>query len=245
MLNVMRHSYCHSIVAAFVAAGLCLATGRLHAQTASSELLVHLGPNAIGRVESVVERTETGWVISGSGRLHPPVDLTTKRILVSYDRTWKPVELQIDSTAQGAVFTVRTTFSGTQATNEITRATDRSNKVDTISPDTIVLPNLFFQAYEALAMRLSALEAESGTVPVYIAPQTEIQLQVQRLSPETIDTGDAPIRARRFALTFMNPNGPVDAELWADEAGRLLRFAAPAQQLAVTRSDIARVSARI
>jgi dipeptidyl aminopeptidase/acylaminoacyl peptidase len=68
---------------------------------------------------------------------------------------------------------------------------------------------------------------------------------VKRLAPETIDTGETPIRARRFALTFMNPSGPIEAELWADEAGRLLRFAAPAQQLAVTRSDIARVSARV
>jgi pimeloyl-ACP methyl ester carboxylesterase len=244
MLSLMSHRYRYFIATVIVAAlGPFFAADPLHAQATSSELLVHLGPNAVGRVDSVVERTDTGWAISGGGRLNAPIDLTTKRILVTYDPSWQPRELQIDATAQGGVFTVRTMFSGTQATNVITKVTDHSNKVDTVSRDAIVLPNLFFQAYEALAMRLSALEAETSTVPVYIAPQAEIQLQVKRLTPETIDTGDAPIRARRFALTFMNPGGPIEAELWADDGGRLLRFAV--QQLTVTRSDIARVSARV
>jgi pimeloyl-ACP methyl ester carboxylesterase len=215
------------------------------AQGPSAELVVQVGANTIGSAESSVQRTDTGWIVSGSGRLRPPIDLVTRRVEVRYDSAWRPQELQIDGITQGGVLTIRTTFSSTEAHNDITRLTDRSTKVDKVSADTLVLPNLFFPTYEALALRLGALEGDAATLPVYVAPQAEILMHVKRLPPEIIETGDAAIQARRFSLTFMNPGSPLEAELWIDENSRLLRFVAPAQQLAVTRADVARVNVRL
>ena len=225
--------------------GLCSPPLPVHAQEPAAELTVQIGANTIGSAESRVERTATGWIVSGSGRLQPPIDLVAKHVAVRYDAEWRPLELQIEGTSHGGVLTIHTTFSSTEAHNEITRLTDTSTKVDKVSADAVVLPNLFFPTYEALAMRLGALEGDTATLPVYVAPQAEVSMQVKRLGPETIEAGDATIHARRFALTFMNPAGPLEAELWIDDKGRLLRFLAPAQQLAVTRSDIARVNVRL
>jgi pimeloyl-ACP methyl ester carboxylesterase len=215
------------------------------AQPQSAELLVYIGPNEIGRADSIVERSANGWTVSGTGRLLPPLDLTTRRLTIRYTTDWKPAELQIEAITQGMPLAIRSTFAGTEARNEIARGPQTSHKVDAIAADAVVLPNLFFQAYEALAMRLGALEQDTATFAVYVAPQAQIEATARRLEPQAIATGGVPIRARRFALTFMNPGAPLDAELWVADDGRLIRFAVPAQQLVVARSDIARVNARL
>lgn len=210
-----------------------------------AELLVYVGPNEIGTAESVVERTAAGWEISGTGRLHPPLDLTTRRITIRYSPDWKPTHLQIDAVTQGTVLGVRTVVTEGEARNQITRGPQTQNKVDAVAPDAVLLPNLFFQAYEALAMRLAAMEEKTASLAIYVAPQAQIQATARRLDDQSIATGGRPIRARRYALTFQNPGGPIDAEIWVSDGGRLLRFAVPTQQLVVARSDIARVNARL
>lgn len=215
------------------------------AQPESAELLVYIGPNEIGRADSTIERTGAGWEIRGTGRLQPPLDLTTRRLTITYTADWKPSALQIEAVTQGVALGIRTTVAGTEAKSEITRGLQTSTKVDAVAGDAVLLPNLFFQAYEALAMRLSALESKTASIPIYVAPQAQIQATARRLDDQSIATGGTPIRARRFAITFMNPGGPLDAELWTADNGRLLRFAVPAQQLVVARSDIARVNARL
>ena len=52
---------------------------------------------------------------------------------------------------------IKTTFADGKATSEITQAGAPTTKTDTVAPDTLVLPNLFFSAYEALAMRLASI----------------------------------------------------------------------------------------
>ena len=215
------------------------------AQPDAAELLVYVGPNEIGRADSLVQRTGTGWQISGTGRLQPPLDLTTRRLSIRYTADWTPTELHIEAMTQGVALGIRTKVSGTEARSEVTRGPQTSTKADTIAGDALLLPNLFFQAYEALAMRLGALDQTTATLAVYVTPQAQIQVTARRLDDQSIATGGVPIRARRFALTFMNPGAPLDAELWVADNGRLLRLAVPAQQLVVARSDIARVNARL
>ena len=242
---MFRHASHSSVLPLLCVAIQVAAAAPANAQPRSAELLVHIGPNEVGRADSVVERTATGWVITGTGRLNPPLDLTTRRITIRYAADWTPAELRIDAVTQGSPLGIRTTIAGTEAKSEITRGPQTSTKVDAVAPDAVVLPNLFFQAYEALAMRLSGLEQDTATIPIYVAPQAQIQATARRLEDRTIATGGAPIRARRFGLTFMNPGGPLESELWIADDGRLLRFAVPAQQLVIARSDIARVNARL
>ena len=130
--------------------------------------------SAIGAEESSIKRTAEGWQITGAGRLSPPLDLTTRRFLVRYSAEWKPLELVIDATSRGAAFSVHTSFADTVAQNDIVQLGQQSQKRDTITADTLVLPNLFFASDEALAKRLAAMPGETGAFAAYIAPQAEI-----------------------------------------------------------------------
>src|SRR5260221_10776168 len=54
---------------------------------------VFLRGSPVGTEDVLVQRTPDGWIISGTGHLGAPLDLTTRRLEVRYDANWKPKEL--------------------------------------------------------------------------------------------------------------------------------------------------------
>jgi uncharacterized protein len=248
MLNHMPGLISHSTVACAMAIVCAASAARPPSAAAqgreTSQLLVFIHGTSLGSEESTVVGGPDGYTISGTNRLAPPLDLSTRLVRVRYHPDWRPIELVIDATVRGSGLHIRTTFSGTTATSEIEQLSQAGQKTDQVTADTLVLPNLFFSAYEALAMRLSGSTQETVTLAAYIAPQAEISIEARRLEPQTIETQRGSVRASRFSVTFDNGGNVVQSELWADERGRLLRFEVPAQGLVVIREDIATVTAR-
>jgi len=208
------------------------------------KLLVFIQGRQLGAEEATVTAGAEGWVIRGTGRLAAPVELSTTRFEMRYGPDWRPLSLEVDATRRGQPLLIRTTFAGGSATNDITQAGQNSRKVDAVSADSIVLPNLFFSSYEALALRLRGITVPSE-LRAYIAPQVEIPLRVTRSTSERIQTAERAVTATRYDVTFVNPGGPVPGEVWIDQTGRLLRLRIPSQGLEVAREDIAAVSSRV
>jgi pimeloyl-ACP methyl ester carboxylesterase len=248
MLNHMSHALIHSRVwraLALSCAGLGFMAGGAGAQpAASSQLIVYLNGTRLGQAESTVQHTPEGWTITSTGRLSPPFDLVTRHLSIRYGPDWTPLDLDLDAVSHGTVLAIRTTVTGPTAVSDVTQLGQTIQKSDAISPRTLLLPNMFFASFEALALQLSALPADSARLTAYIAPQAEIQLSVSRIGQETIETPQHSLQARRFAVTFMNPGKPLESEVWIDESGRLLRFAVVSQGLAVVREDVSSVTAR-
>ena len=208
--------------------------GAAHAQsTGSSQLIVFLNGTRLGEAESTVQQTPEGWTITSTGRLSPPFDLVTRRMSIRYATDWTPLAL-----------TIRTSVTGAAAVSDVTQLGQTIQRSDKVSPRTLLLPNMFFSSFEALALQLSALGDESARLTAYVVPQAEIQLSVRRLGEEIVETPQRPLKARRFAVTFMNPGKPLESEVWIDENGRLLRFSVIAQGLAVVREDVSSVTTR-
>lgn len=222
-----------------------LGAGSVAAQppNGAANFRVFLKGSAIGGEEAVVRRTPEGVTITSNGRLGAPLDLVTKQCVVRYDADWRPIDLAVDAVARGAALSIRTTFAGGQASNEVTQAGAPTRKTDPVAPDTVVLPNLFFSAYEALAMRLAAIP-DGASFKVYIAPQAEITVKQNARSTQKIETARRVIEVRAYALTFQNPGAPLDAIVWTDETGRLLKLEVAAQSLIVVREDLASVATR-
>jgi hypothetical protein len=213
------------------------------AEVSSFTIFVRAVP--IGSEQVSLERTADGWTIDGTGRIGAPLDIVTRMLQVRYDPAWKPLELTIDATTGGQPTTLRTVVTGTSARSEMNTGGAASDKTDTIDDASILLPNLFFFApYEALAARLNTAQA-GATLPAYIAPLGSMTITVGAAVQEQIQTVDRIITARRTPITLAMPTGPpLDAEIWGDESGRLLRVSVPAQSLEVVRQDIASVSSR-
>jgi hypothetical protein len=237
----------HSIVAAIlVLTASAAGTSRAAAQGPSpvSNLQVFMQGRLLGSEQVTVTAGADGWIIRGTGRLAAPVDLSTTRFEMRYDREWRPLSLEVEGTLRGRPLIMRTAFAGGSATTDITQAGQQTQKVDAVSADPVVLPNMFFCAYEALALRLRGI-AVPGELKAYIAAQAEIPLRVTATGPERIQTAGRAVSATRYDLTLENPGGPVQAEVWTDSDGRLLRFRVPAQGLEVAREDVAAVSSRV
>jgi pimeloyl-ACP methyl ester carboxylesterase len=204
---------------------------------------VFLQGRLVGAEDVIIRRSGTDVVLSGTGRLGAPLDFTTRRLEIRYDQEWRPHSLLLEASTKGGTLGIQTTFANGQAENEVNQTGVVKRKTDTVTADTIVLPSLFFGSYEALALRLASIP-DGGVFKVYVAPQAEISVKQTARSSQRIETAGRVIEVRTYALTFQNPGAPVDAIVWTDEAGRLLRFEVAAQSLLVVHEDLASVASR-
>jgi pimeloyl-ACP methyl ester carboxylesterase len=217
---------------------------RAAAQTAASQTFrVFVRGVDTGIEEVTVLESADGWTLRGSGKLRAPVNLSMDFWEARYDRGWKPLELTINLTESAKRWSVHTTFDGATASSDITQDAQIQRRTSTVAADTIVLPNLIFGAYEALASRL-ATEKAGSQLQVFIAPQDALTVLIHNVTDETIKTPARTIAARRWTLHLGGGAAKLEMDVWTDGA-RLLRIDIPTQMLTVLRDDIASVSARL
>jgi uncharacterized protein len=233
-----------SMIRALIA-GAILLVGALHPSAAAAQeatFYIFGQGQRIGSLTTTVLVTDDSWKVTSTGTLAAPVKLNTRLAEVTYDKAWHPRTLVVDALVDDKASLVKTTFTGTQAANDIVQEERQFQKTDTVDAQTIVMPNLIFGTYEALAARLST--ASPGTIfRVYVAPQAEISVTLGNVSTERVSAPGRTFEARKHALTFANPNGPLAVDLWTD-GPRLMRIAIPSVGLEVIREDVATVASR-
>ena len=221
------------------------APGQGQGLAGATTYLVFLQQRPVGREEVLLVNDADGWTVRGSSQLGPPIDVITRRAEIRYDAAWNARSATLEGVARGQDVQLRTTFTNGTATSEISAQGKTEQKTDTVSPDTIVLPNTFLGSYTVLARRLQGLEARAE-LRAYIAPQMEIAIRVAGVAAERMETPRTAIASRRYSLKIVNPPpaGELDATIWTDEQGELLRMSIPAQRLELAREDIASAATR-
>lgn len=237
--------YCTAALAAALALPALAGAQAPSATPAVGEAIyiVFLGGREVGREQANLSRTASGWTITSTGRLAAPLNFVNNRFQVTYAPDWQPIELVLDAVAQDTPIALRTSFATTTAINEVTQKGVTNSKTDQISARAVVLPNNFFAAYEALAVRLASADA-GAEIPVYVAPQAEIRVRVNSVNPSTYETPSGALATRRYSLTFQNPKGPLEADVTVDERNRFARLDIAAGGLSVARQDLAGVATR-
>jgi pimeloyl-ACP methyl ester carboxylesterase len=211
-----------------------------------STFLVFFRSTPIGNEQVTVEQTASGSTITSSGRVGAPLDLVLRNLQLKYDVDWKPLELSLDASLRGQTTTLHTVVTGVSARTEATPFGGQPvSKSDDIDAHAVLLPNPFIAPYEAIAARLRSAEPGS-LLSIYQPTGGSFDVAVGESTVEHIMTIERTIAARRTRTSFRPPNmPPLDIEIWADEAGRLLRVSIPAQSLEYAREDVASVSARL
>jgi pimeloyl-ACP methyl ester carboxylesterase len=207
------------------------------------DFTLFLSGNRIGVEHVRLARTGPTWVISSTAQFGPPLNMTVNRFEVKYTADWQPVELHIEATQSGRPLALATSFGVTTAINEITQNGTTNSKTDQISARTVVLPNSFFAGYEALAARLSVTQA-GAELHAYIAPQTEIVVNVKGMTTEQLPSPAGLIAARRYDVVFQNPGKPLEASVTIDSRSRLVRVEIPSAGMRLIRSELAGVAVR-
>jgi pimeloyl-ACP methyl ester carboxylesterase len=208
-----------------------------------AEFVIFAGGQQVGREQVNVARSGGNWIISSTGHLAAPAEININRFELKYTADWQPLEMHADATINGKPLTLSTSFGMTTAINEITQGGTTNSKTDQISARSIILPNNFFAAYEAMAARLAT--AQPGTeLPVYVVPQAEIKATVKVVTEEQVKSPGGIVTLRKFEMVFDNPGGPLTASVSIDARNRLARVDIPAAGFSVVRSDLAAVSSR-
>jgi pimeloyl-ACP methyl ester carboxylesterase len=211
----------------------------------NTQFLVFFRAQPIGREEVMVLRMQDGWVVRGSSRLGPPIDITSRVAEVNYDAEWRPTSLHVDGVVRGQDVALKTTFSGGRARNVIAIQGKEQAKEDTVAADALVLPNSFLGSYAALARRLQG-KSVGAELRAYIAPQAEVAIKVMVVAPERIETPKAKLAVTRFGVMMSNPPpaGDLPINIWVDQNGDLVRMNIPSQSLELAREDIASAASR-
>jgi pimeloyl-ACP methyl ester carboxylesterase len=198
----------------------------------------------IGTEQVAVTRSAEGWTIASTGRLNAPIDAVARRLEARYTGDWRPREFVFEGTLRGTAQTIRTAVDGTQVRTEMTIGGQPAQRTDTIDPNAVlILPNTFFGTFEAVAARLRTTPA-GGEIPAFGVPSIPFSIRVGEAAPQQIQTTARVIAASRTPIVLNFPSGAVNADLWTDEAGRMIRLSVPTQGLEVVREDIASVSSR-
>jgi len=229
---------------------LALAAAAVMAQTPqpghTATFEVVLRGTRIGFETVTVRSTDSGVQISSTGRLGPPIDLTTTKFELNYTTDWQPQRLAIEGTTRGQVITLSGTFTTAAATLDVMQGSQKASGVKPVSARTVVLPNNFFGfygAYEALAAR--AVTAPVGTIfPVYSAPESEGTAKVIAITSRRLSTPGGAVDLKQISMQFSSSLEPIAVDLWVDEQGHLARIALPAQALVVVRNDLSSVMTR-
>jgi len=211
---------------------------------AASTFTVFLRAQPIGSEQIAVLHDADGWSIVSSGRLGAPVDTVARRVEVHYTEDWHPVEMSIDATIRGQAQMLHTVVTDGTAQTEFTLNGQPSQKTERIDPAAVlIVPTAVFAPYEALAHRLKTA-APGSEIPIYTAPLMAFVARVGESSSQQIQTIERMVDARRTRITLAAPGAPVEADIWTDDTGRMIRLSVPAQSLEVVREDIAAISSR-
>lgn len=213
------------------------------APTAREQLPLHVIARGtpVGIEQVVVERSADGWLVTSSSRLDP-LTFVLRAAEFRYSDDWRARSLTMQGSLKNDAFDVRVTI-GPPAKVMVTQGTASTTKTDEVSADTVVLPNLAFAAYVALARRLVTMEP--GTAfRVYVAPQAEVDATLENVSTERLRTVARTFEVRRHRVSIKNPGGAVAIDVVTEPDGRLARVSIPAASLEAVREDVAAVSTR-
>ena len=175
-----------------VAAVVLLAAGSTAAAQTTSAHTFHIFVRGaqVGSEEVTVVQMADGWTLRGSGKLGTPINLTTEYWEARYDQAWAPLELTVNQTDGKSRWSVHSTFNGTAAATDVTRDGQNQRRNQTIAAGSVVLPNLIFGSYEALAARLASA-AVGAQLPVFVAPQNAVAATVTRVVRRRLTIGTA------------------------------------------------------
>jgi pimeloyl-ACP methyl ester carboxylesterase len=223
---------------------LLFLAGEATAQTSAAQSFrVFIRGVAAGGEEVTLLEGPDGYTLRGSARFNEPLNLAIEYWEARYDRAWKPIELSVNIVEGTNRWTVHTTVSGTNAYSDITQNGQNQRRNQIVTADTVLLPNLVFGAYEALAARLASAHV-GDQLQAFVVPQNVVPVAVTRVSDEAIELPNRKIATRKWGLRIGGQAGALDVDVWTD-GPRLLRLDIPSQMLSVIRDDVSAVSARL
>jgi hypothetical protein len=218
----------------FVLAVFLIGTSAFAQTPGKASFIVYENGRQIGTIETNVTRTDEGWRIQGAMQTKGSVPIRIVNLDLLYDRNWFGRWMTMEMKQPDNVI-VHVAVGRTTAQTDVVRPTEARFQSSSVSPNTILLPERAYGAYEAVAARLSK-GPPGGDLPLFVAPIGETRAMVDGVTTEQVRTTRGAITATHYVLTEIRTR-PTRVDLWADR-GRLLRLDLPGVQVSIVRTDV-------
>lgn len=237
----MAVTYCIWALLVFLASPA--AAQQAPAASSSHSFTVFLRGTPVGREEVAVRTDVTGTTVTGESRLAPPLGVVTRKAELKYRPDWTPESFVLDTSVGTATLTLNTTFANGVATSTGSDSGRAIASTTPVQPRTVIVPSVFFGAYEALGRRFAGGDT-AGEFHAFSGPDADVVFRVRSTATERMQTGTSTFNVRRYELVFAVPTGDIVINLSSDDEGGLIRVSIPVQGIDVVREDVARSTSR-
>ena len=239
----MRAFYCTLTLALLLAlpaaSAFAQSASQAPAAPAAVGYTVFLRGSPVGHQEVTVRSDAQGLVISGQGQLAQPLDVITRRAELKYRPDQTPESLTLEARIMGVDVTLQTTFENGMAVSKGMQGNVPIATTDMVSPQSVLLPNVFFGSHAVLARRLSG--AAPGTeFRAFFGPGpgAQVTFRLRTEMTEQMQFGTSTFDVHHYELVFDNAGMPLEVHLYGDYVGALLRVTMPAQGIDFVRDDM-------
>jgi len=179
-------------------------------------------------------------LIGGQGQIAPPIDVITRRVELRYRPDQTAESLLIEARIKGVDVTLDTKFENGSAVSKGMQGDAPIVATDMASPQSVLLPNVFFGSYAVLARRLAGA-ATGAEFRAFVGPGpgAQVAFRLRTEMTEQMQFGTSTFDVHHYELVFDNAGAPLAIDLYADNVGGLVRVDVRAQGLQVVRDDIA------
>jgi len=194
----------------------------------------------LGHQEVTVRSDAQGLVIGGQGVIAAPIDVTTRRVELKYRPDQTVESMTLEARIGGVDIALQTTFENGTAVSKGMQGNSPIASTDMVSPQSVMLPNVFFGSYAVLARRLAGM-APGTEFRAFVGPGpgAQVVFNLRSEMTEQMQFGTSTFDVHHYELVFDNAGAPLAVHLYADNVGALVRVGVPAQGLDVVRDDIA------
>ena len=201
---------------------------------------VFLQGTPVGHQDVTVRSDALGLLISGQGQIAPPIDVITRRAELRYRPDQTAESLLIEARIKGVDVTLETKFENGSAVSKGMQGDAPIATTDMASPQSVLLPSVFFGSHAVLARRLAGA-APGAEFRAFVGPGAgaQVAFRLRTEMTEQMQFGTSTFDVHHYELVFDNAGAPLEIDLYADSVGGLVRVDVPAQGLQVVRDDIA------
>jgi len=197
-------------------------------QEKKGKLIVYYGGEESGsEIYSVTKSGENVVLFDTSDFQVSGISILIKLKLVM-DTTLSAVNLNINGSAPGGPYQIKTEFRDGRAVNNISGGLDTTYEVP-VHKDALILPNGIFYPYTFLVQRYDLDKGGTQQFFAYIAPM-EVELKVEDKGKELVDFDTSSVELRQF---FVNVAGMVGVYVWVNDDGEVYKISTPMQGIEV------------
>ena len=200
-----------------------------------NKLTIYMGGKPSATETYSVEKTDGKIEVSGTANaVLGTMKVSIDKFDLVEDAKFQPISVDAKATMGQMKMAHVVTFGDGKAKDEITMGQGTKVKESDIHPDALVINStLPLFAWSILALRAKVDTSDPQTFNAYIIGQGENPVSVISKGVENVEFEGKKADLNHLVVTFKQSaaGDPVTADLWMNDARRIIKIAAPAQSV--------------